>query len=83
MSESPAVVANRAGDTTEMDEADMWIEDLHLSHDMPCLRCGHGMHTYLPCSDECDCAPVVLAGSWPCDPATADPIVDTQDDQAV
>lgn len=29
----------------------------HLSHDMPCLACGHGMHVYLPCSDSCDCQP--------------------------
>jgi len=29
----------------------------HLSHDAPCVRCGHAMHTFLPCSDFCDCAP--------------------------
>jgi hypothetical protein len=29
----------------------------HLSHDMPCFKCGHAWHTYLPCSDECDCSP--------------------------
>lgn len=27
----------------------------HLSHDVPCPRCGHAGHTYLPCSDSCDC----------------------------
>ena len=27
----------------------------HLSHDMPCPRCGHARHTFLPCSDRCDC----------------------------
>ncbi|WP_167305789.1 hypothetical protein [Nocardioides euryhalodurans] len=27
----------------------------HLSHDMPCPRCGHGRHTYLACSDTCTC----------------------------
>lgn len=27
----------------------------HLSHDMPCPNCGHAIHTYLPCSDSCDC----------------------------
>lgn len=27
----------------------------HLSHDLPCPRCGHGGHHYLPC-DECTCA---------------------------
>lgn len=29
----------------------------HLSHDLPCLQCGHAMHTYLACSDTCDCRP--------------------------
>jgi hypothetical protein len=32
-----------------------------LSHDMPCTGCGHPTHTYLPCSDGCDCAPSWLA----------------------
>ena len=27
----------------------------HLSHDLPCTACGHGRHTYLPCSDACSC----------------------------
>jgi hypothetical protein len=27
----------------------------HLSHDRPCVECGHGQHTYLPCSDTCAC----------------------------
>ena len=27
----------------------------HLAHDMPCPKCGHAIHTYLPCSDICDC----------------------------
>jgi hypothetical protein len=26
----------------------------HLSHDLPCPRCGHGGHHYLPC-DHCAC----------------------------
>jgi hypothetical protein len=26
----------------------------HLSHDLPCTRCGHGGHRYLPC-DHCAC----------------------------
>jgi hypothetical protein len=29
---------------------------VHLSHDLPCSGCGHALHTYLPCSDTCDCA---------------------------
>ncbi len=35
---------------------------LHLSHDMPCLRCGHATHTFLACGDDCDCPPVVMPG---------------------
>lgn len=34
----------------------------HLSHDMPCPRCGHALHTYLACGDSCDCAPVAMPG---------------------
>ena len=30
----------------------------HLSHDRPCPRCGHGLHTYLDCGTGCDCVPV-------------------------
>lgn len=33
-----------------------------LSHDLPCQQCGHGLHTFLPCSDLCGCPPVVLPG---------------------
>jgi hypothetical protein len=32
----------------------------HLSHDMPCARCGHAAHTYLACSDTCACVPPLL-----------------------
>jgi hypothetical protein len=35
----------------------------HLSHDLPCLHCGHAVHTYLACGDECACPPVVMPGS--------------------
>ena len=35
----------------------------HLSHEMPCTACGHAPHTYLPCSDTCDCAPQPVPGS--------------------
>jgi hypothetical protein len=37
--------------------------DLHLSHDLPCQRCGHAVHTFLSCSDDCQCEPVVMPGS--------------------
>jgi len=33
-----------------------------LSHDAPCVRCGHATHTFLPCSDTCDCAPPLGLG---------------------
>ena len=38
-------------------------DSLHLSHDLPCLGCGHAVHTYLPCSDTCDCGRTVMPGS--------------------
>jgi hypothetical protein len=31
---------------------------VHLTHDLPCLHCGHAPHTYLPCGDSCDCHPL-------------------------
>jgi hypothetical protein len=34
----------------------------HLSHDMPCVRCGHATHTYLSCGDGCDCEPARMPG---------------------
>jgi hypothetical protein len=34
-----------------------------LSHDLPCLRCGHAVHTYLACGDDCACPPVTMPGS--------------------
>lgn len=37
---------------------------LHLSHDLPCPRCGHAVHTFLACDESCDCAPVVMPGSY-------------------
>ena len=47
----------------------MWdtvqTNERHLSHDMPCLRCGHAMHTFLSCGDGCDCQPVADARASP------------------
>ena len=37
--------------------------DVHLSHDLPCPRCGHAMHTFLVCDEHCDCAPCEMPGS--------------------
>ena len=41
----------------------------HLSHDAPCVRCGHAPHTFLPCSDTCDCTPPVGLGLSNVDPS--------------
>ena len=47
----------------------MWdtvqINEHHLSHDLPCSRCGHAVHTYLACSDSCDCIPAAMPGAAP------------------
>ncbi len=37
--------------------------DVHLSHDLPCAGCGHAVHTYLACSDTCDCVRTGMPGS--------------------
>jgi hypothetical protein len=34
----------------------------HLSHEMPCTSCGHAPHSFLPCSDTCDCTPPSVPG---------------------
>jgi hypothetical protein len=36
----------------------------HLSHDLPCARCGHAAHTYLACSDSCACVPALPPGAY-------------------
>jgi hypothetical protein len=36
--------------------------DSHLSHDLPCLRCGHAGHRFLSCGDGCDCERVLMPG---------------------
>ena len=45
----------------------MWDTDetteLPLSHDLPCLRCGHAAHAFLPCSSICACPPTVMPGT--------------------
>lgn len=35
----------------------------HLSHDIPCPRCGHESHIYLPCDRDCRCEPTLLPGA--------------------
>ena len=34
-----------------------------LTHDLPCGRCGHAVHTYLACSDTFVCEPCVMPGA--------------------
>ena len=45
----------------------MWdtvqTDQQHLSHDLPCPRCGHAVHTFLACSESCACEPVAMPGS--------------------
>jgi len=47
----------------------MWdtapASDTHLSHDLPCLRCGHAAHRYLACDVSCECLPAAMPGSVP------------------
>jgi hypothetical protein len=44
----------------------MWdtvqTNEQHISHDMPCPRCGHALHTFLGCDDECGCLPALMPG---------------------
>ena len=42
------------GQTTSQDACG----EEHLSHDRPCVRCGHAMHTFLACDASCGCEPV-------------------------
>jgi hypothetical protein len=45
----------------------MWdtvqTSQMHLSHDLPCPDCGHPVHTFLACSDTCDCEPTIMPGT--------------------
>ena len=56
------------GPATEEEKA-MWdtVMELkhgdHLSHEMPCTACGHAPHTFLPCTDTCDCTPPSVPGA--------------------
>ena len=33
-----------------------------LTHDLPCVRCGHAAHPYLMCGNGCDCEPTRMPG---------------------
>jgi hypothetical protein len=58
---------HQLGNTDRARRQTMWDNvndtDQHLSHDLPCPRCGHGVHTFLACDERCDCAPCVMPGS--------------------
>ncbi|MFD7074478.1 hypothetical protein ACFU7D_07305 [Nocardioides sp. NPDC057577] len=41
------------------------VHSFPMSHFLTCQRCGHEVHTYLACSDNCACAPVIMPGSVP------------------
>ena len=45
----------------------MWdtvqTNDVHLSHDIQCPRCGHDLHTFLACGTDCACERVVMPGA--------------------
>jgi hypothetical protein len=45
----------------------MWdtvqTNEIHLSHDLPCPGCGHGVHTYLACSETCHCVRTAMPGT--------------------
>jgi hypothetical protein len=40
---------------------DQASEGTHLSHDRPCVRCGHAMHTFLACDQACGCEPASVS----------------------
>jgi len=59
-------MVSRPGEVPE-GKAAMWDKvtdsEQHLSHDLPCPRCGHEVHTFLACGDDCACPPALLPGS--------------------
>lgn len=66
MVEVPADLLSQRGPEPERSTA-MWDTpdpiEAHLSHDPPCVRCGHARHTFLACSEQCDCVPLPAPGS--------------------
>lgn len=47
-------------DTAEQD-SEQYAE--HLSHDLPCVYCGHPAHRFLPCDADCGCEPALVTAS--------------------
>ena len=42
--------------------SDQQVYDAPLSHEPPCVRCGHPAHLFLPCGDGCECQPTLMPG---------------------
>ena len=38
-------------------------EPTGLSHDRPCVACGHSLHIYYACDKQCDCGPQTMPGA--------------------
>jgi hypothetical protein len=38
------------------------VENGPLSHEPPCVECGHAAHPFLPCGDGCECQPTLMPG---------------------
>lgn len=51
------------GGTAMWDTIQTQTDTTHLSHDIPCPRCGHESHIYLPCDGDCRCEPTLLPGA--------------------
>ena len=47
--------------SAQLDAAD--LSRTPLPHDMSCACCGHGLHVYLGCGDDCDCGPQIMPGA--------------------
>jgi len=63
----PFDVSVRVQEPHGKEAATMWdtvqTNELHLSHDLLCPHCGHAAHSYLACSDACDCLPTPMPGT--------------------
>src|SRR5690242_7876750 len=55
--------SDREGSRSMWDTAETSDEAARLvTHDMPCQRCGHAVHTFLECSDTCSCVSAAMPG---------------------
>ena len=59
-SERRSTMWDTVQDSWSSDHAGSAGEDVHLSHDRPCVRCGHAMHTFLACDRACGCEPASI-----------------------